>query len=597
MQSQFGVFAEDFLPSLEFFLRLCYNKGINTGYFPPDAAFFVRGAKSFLNKEEICMNKRKFALMGVIAALMLSGCASVQDAQDGQSGGANDAGLSAPSYVISAEEAEKAALDHAGIAAGEATVIKTEYDRDDNDYDVEFTAGEYKYEYDIGAADGSVIEFSKKIIGLSNTTPNISGTTSPDTVTSPAKTETSSQSDKTTQPAQTTPPAPTIQPTASESGGITLEEAKAAALEQEGLTESGVTFIKAISDSHDARTIYEIKFVTADYEYEYKIDANSGTVLSNSKEMRIKQTESTAAGRITLDEAKNIALSHAGIAASEASFTKTKLDRDDGREEYDIEFTAADYKYEYEIDAESGTVLSNSKEMRIKQTESTAAGRITLEEAKNTALSHAGIAASEASFTKTKLDRDDGREEYDIEFTAADYKYEYEIDAESGTVLSNSKEMRIKQTESTAAGRITLDEAKNIALSHAGIAASEASFTKTKLDYDDGREEYDIEFLSDDYEYEYEIDSQSGAVLSNSKEARKRQTISAAEGRLTLDDAKNAALDHAGVSASDATFTKTKLDYDDGWEEYDIKFYVGGWKYEYTIDAVTGEIIEFDMED
>ena len=543
------------------------------------------------------MNKRKIALMGVIAALMLSGCASVQDAQDGQSGGANDAGLSAPSYVISAEEAEKAALDHAGIAAGEATVIKTEYDRDDNDYDVEFTAGEYKYEYDIGAADGSVIEFSKKIIGLSDTTPNISGTTSPDTVTSPAKTETSSQSDKTTQPAQTTPPAPTIQPTASESGGITLEEAKAAALEQEGLTESGVTFIKAISDSHDARTIYEIKFVTADYEYEYKIDANSGTVLSNSKEMRIKQTESTAAGRITLDEAKNIALSHAGIAASEASFTKTKLDRDDGREEYDIEFTAADYKYEYEIDAESGTVLSNSKEMRIKQTESTAAGRITLEEAKNTALSHAGIAASEASFTKTKLDRDDGREEYDIEFTAADYKYEYEIDAESGKVLSNSKEMRIKQTESTAAGRITLDEAKNIALSHAGIAASEASFTKTKLDYDDGREEYDIEFLSDDYEYEYEIDSQSGAVLSNSKEARKRQTISAAEGRLTLDDAKNAALDHAGVSASDATFTKTKLDYDDGREEYDIKFYVGGWKYEYTIDAVTGEIIEFDIED
>ncbi len=543
------------------------------------------------------MNKRKIALMGVIAALMLSGCASVQDAQDGQSGSANDAGLSAPSYVISAEEAEKAALDHAGIAAGEATVIKTEYDRDDNDYDVEFTAGEYKYEYDIGAADGSVIEFSKKIIGLSDTTPNISGTTSPDTVTSPAKTETSSQSDKTTQPAQTTPPAPTIQPTASESGGITLEEAKAAALEQEGLTESGVTFIKAISDSHDARTIYEIKFVTADYEYEYKIDANSGTVLSNSKEMRIKQTESTAAGRITLEEAKNTALSHAGIAASEASFTKTKLDRDDGREEYDIEFTAADYKYEYEIDAESGTVLSNSKEMRIKQTESTAAGRITLEEAKNTALSHAGIAASEASFTKTKLDRDDGREEYDIEFTAADYKYEYEIDAESGTVLSNSKEMRIKQTESTAAGRITLDEAKNIALSHAGIAASEASFTKTKLDYDDGREEYDIEFLSDDYEYEYEIDSQSGAVLSNSKEARKRQTISAAEGRLTLDDAKNAALDHAGVSASGATFTKTKLDYDDGREEYDIKFYVGGWKYEYTIDAVTGEIIEFDIED
>ena len=381
------------------------------------------------------MNKRKIALMGVIAALMLSGCASVQDAQDGQSGGANDAGLSAPSYVISAEEAEKAALDHVGIAAGEATVIKTEYDRDDNDYDVEFTAGEYKYEYDIGAADGSVIEFSKKIIGLSDTTPNISGTTSPDTVTSPAKTETSSQSDKTTQPAQTTPPAPTIQPTASESGGITLEEAKAAALEQEGLTESGVTFIKAISDSHDARTIYEIKFVTADYEYEYKIDANSGTVLSNSKEMRIKQTESTAAGRITLDEAKNIALSHAGIAASEASFTKTKLDYDDGREEYDIEFLSDDYEYEYEIDSQSGAVLSNSKEARKRQTISAAEGRLTLDDAKNAALDHAGVSASDATFTKTKLDYDDGREEYDIKFYVGGWKYEYTIDAVTGEII------------------------------------------------------------------------------------------------------------------------------------------------------------------
>lgn len=201
------------------------------------------------------------------------------------------------------------------------------------------------------------------------------------------------------------------------------------------------------------------------------------------------------------------------------------------------------------------------------------------------------------TFIKAISDSHDARTIYEIKFVTADYEYDYKIDANSGTVLSNSKEMRIKQTESTAAGRITLEEAKNTALSHAGIAASEASFTKTKLDYDDGREEYDIEFLSDDYEYEYEIDSQSGAVLSNSKEARKRQTISAAEGRITLDDAKNAALDHAGVSASDATFTKTKLDYDDGREEYDIKFYVGGWKYEYTIDAVTGEIIEFDMED
>lgn len=456
------------------------------------------------------MNKRKIALIGVIAALLLSGCARVQD---GQSGGANDVGLSAPSDVIGAKEAEKAALDHAGIAADEATVIKTEYDHDDNEYDVEFTAGDYKYEYDIGAADGSVIEFSKKIIGMSDTTPNVSGTTSPDTSASPAKTDDPGQSDRTSQPAQTTLPAPSTQLPASESGGITLEEAKAAALDNEGLTESGVTFIKAFTDNNSTRSIYEFKFVTADYEYEYKIDANSGTVLSNSKEVRVKQTAGSAAGRITLEEAKDKALSHAGISEAEASFTKTKLDNDDGREEYEIEFVAADYKYEYEIDAESGMVLSSSRKTLSGRTTSVSAGSITLEEAKAAALEHAGLTASDVTFTKTKLDNDDGREEYDIEFVSDDYEYEYEIDSQSGAVLSNSKEARKGQTMSAAEGWLTLEDAKNAALDHAGVSASDADFTKTKLDYDDGRGEYDIKFYVGGWKYEYTIDAATGEII------------------------------------------------------------------------------------
>ena len=41
---------------------------------------------------------------------------------------------------------------------------------------------------------------------------------------------------------------------------------------------------------------------------------------------------------------------------------------------------------------------------------------------------------------KCKLDSDDGRWEYEIEFYAGGYEYEFEIDALNGTILSYDKD-------------------------------------------------------------------------------------------------------------------------------------------------------------
>ena len=56
--------------------------------------------------------------------------------------------------------------------------------------------------------------------------------------------------------------------------------------------------------------------------------------------------------------------------------------------------------------------------------------------------------------------------------------------------------------------------------------------------------------------------------------------------------AKSAALKHAGLSASNVTFTKAKLD--DG--KYEIEFVSGSAEYEYEIDAATGSVLEYDVE-
>lgn len=63
-----------------------------------------------------------------------------------------------------------------------------------------------------------------------------------------------------------------------------------------------------------------------------------------------------------------------------------------------------------------------------------------------------------------------------------------------------------------------------------------------------------------------------------------------------LDAAKAAALKHAGIAESDASFTEAKLEYDDGTAEYDIEFTANAKSYEYEIRASDGKVLEFSSE-
>lgn len=61
---------------------------------------------------------------------------------------------------------------------------------------------------------------------------------------------------------------------------------------------------------------------------------------------------------------------------------------------------------------------------------------------------------------------------------------------------------------------ISEDEAKQTALTHAGLTTDQVTFIKSNIDRDDGREVYDVEFYTQDRnEYDYEIDPYTGEVL------------------------------------------------------------------------------------
>ena len=61
---------------------------------------------------------------------------------------------------IDKETAEKTALDFFGKTKQNITLLRTEYDKEDNDYEVSFIADSVKYEVSVSAFDAEVTQYS-----------------------------------------------------------------------------------------------------------------------------------------------------------------------------------------------------------------------------------------------------------------------------------------------------------------------------------------------------------------------------------------------------------------------------------------------------
>lgn len=88
----------------------------------------------------------------------------------------------------------------------------------------------------------------------------------------------------------------------------------------------------------------------------------------------------------------------------------------------------------------------------------------------------------------------------------------------SGNSGNSDNSANSGSSQGEASSNITVDEAKQIALNHAGVTADEVTFVEAKRDYDDGRLLYEIEFVvpsGNAYkEYGYEIAAADGNILS-----------------------------------------------------------------------------------
>lgn len=284
---------------------------------------------------------------------------------------------------------------------------------------------------------------------------------------------------------------------------------------------SGAFLFAACSKDDTAATAAASAAVAAD------ATAAAATVNTNA-------TTVNAAEEMTPDRAIDIAVAAAGVARDKAVFEETpQLDNDNATPHYDVEFTADGVEYDYEIGLD-GTVLKAEKEKdedapatTKAAADSTAAnpttantGYISVDDAKAAALAHAGLSASEVTFEKAKFDSDEYIAHYDIEFVKGNTEYDYEINAKTGAVMDYEKDYdtaeRTSQVDTSSF--IGATKAKEIALSKAGLSASEVTGLKCELDADDLIAHYSVEFKSGKYEYDYEINAKTGKVMGSEKE-------------------------------------------------------------------------------
>ena len=338
---------------------------------------------------------------------------------------------------------------------------------------------------------------------------------------------------------------------------ILLTEAKKIAVDDAGCTEK-VTFTEEeLVDGGIKTPYYLLVFADAKTQWTYRINAVSGDILEK-KEENIGETDF-----ISLEKAKSIALKDAGLVenAEKIVFTKEELIRNQGKPYYLLEFYTGKYQYHYEIDAKTGEIiygrryilLANAKRIAVDDAECTdrvtfleeelvdggiktpyyllvfadintqwtyrvnaisgavmgkhiedigGANFISLEEAKTIALKDAKLddTAQKIIFTKTELNRNQGRPCYILEFYTGKYQYHYEIDAKTGEIIYGRR-------------YILLADAKRIAVDDAGCTDRVTFLEEELVDGGIKTPYYHLVFADNKTQWTYRINAVTGGIL------------------------------------------------------------------------------------
>ncbi len=213
----------------------------------------------------------------------------------------------------------------------------------------------------------------------------------------------------------------------------------------------------------------------------------------------------TNQAKIDEQQAKEIALKEAGSG----QVTEFSYDMDDYTPNYDITVLNGTTEYEYEISAVDGSILKRSLENH-----PTGTNTVTIDEAKVKEIVNNQV---KGTIVSIKLDHDDARLVYDVTVVDETYKYDFEISAVDGSIVSQDKELINQVSNSTNTQGVTIDEAKarEIALSQ----VPNGTIIEISFDYEMGVLVYDVTVVEGTTEYDFEISGVDGSIISRSMDS------------------------------------------------------------------------------
>ncbi len=347
---------------------------------------------------------------------------------------------------------------------------------------------------------------------------------------------------------------------------ISLEEAKKIVLKDAKLDEltQKIVFTREELSRNQGKPCYLLEFYTGTKQYFYQIDAKSGSIIYAGK-------------FITLSEAKKIALDDAGCKDKVGFTEETLVSGGIKTPYYQLVFADAKTQWTYRIDAVLGTVLEK------QQKEIVTTDFISLEEAKEIALKDAGLneATQKIVFTREELSRNSGKPCYILEFYTAKKQYSYKVDAKNGSIME-------------AYHFILLADAKKIALDDAGVNVKVVFTTEELVAGGIKSPYYYFVFESDSARWTYKIDAVLGVIMDKTCD----KIIPLAPEFIGLEKAKQIALEDAGLdeATQKIVFTREELSRNQGKPYYILEFYTDKCAYSYKVDAVSGDILEKNIE-
>ena len=237
--------------------------------------------------------------------------------------------------------------------------------------------------------------------------------------------------------------------------------------------------------------------------------------------LSVSAMAATASRTIQVEEGVQISLNGATFVPRDAKGNEVSVFLYNGTTYVPLRAVGEAMGMDVSYDSATKTAILVTADKSAAQQGSSTSSYISAERAKEIALADAGVKAADAVFLRAQLDWDDGRAEYEVEFYSGNVEYDYDIDAVTGAIRSSDRDLenfRIPTTGTTQTNQggtsgstISSERAQEIALAE---VPSGTTVVKCHLDWDDGRQVYEVELRNGRTEYDFEIDAQTGDIVS-----------------------------------------------------------------------------------